>query len=218
MRGRPLLVRGVYARGSIPLVWSFLGYLGANCSLVVGDLPEPLSVDGGTITGPSLGGDGDSSTSSEPTDAAGGEGPAAGGNGNASSSGSPDAADAQGTPVLDAADQCDRDGDGEQSEECGGGDCDDYDGEVFSTQAEYFDVVSERRGFDYNCDGNAERSEPTLTCADDLALCDTTMQGFVDEPPPQCGQEGSWGECVLQGPGGLMCQPQVNEMRRVACR
>jgi hypothetical protein len=54
-----------------------------------------------------------------------------------------------------------------------------------------------------------------LSCS--IETCDSG-QGFLDDPLRPCGEEGQWGECATDGPIGLMCAPQPNEMRKVACR
>lgn len=121
------------------------------------------------------------------------------------------------------AGDCDVDGDGATSEACGGDDCDDQDADVHPGQERYFTEASERRGFDYDCDGVISRppSEVQLSCALELAQCDTELQGFFGDALPPCGELGDWGGCVVEElVGGLpgSCAERKDEERRAACR
>jgi hypothetical protein len=118
---------------------------------------------------------------------------------------------------------CDADGDGATGEACGGDDCDDEDAEVYPGQERYFTEASERRGFDYDCDGIISRppSEVQLSCALELAQCDTELQGFFGDALPPCGELGDWGGCVVEEiVGGIpgSCAERKDEERRAACR
>jgi hypothetical protein len=136
---------------------------------------------------------------------------------------SPSAATDSGDVSTDAENMpCDRDEDGEPSETCGGEDCDDSDPNVHPGQANHFTEPSERVGFDYDCNGFIERdpAEPSLSCGLELAQCDVEAQGFMDDPLPACGEQGSWGQCVQGDLAGLpgMCAGEKLEDRRAACR
>ncbi|HEX2878495.1 MAG TPA: hypothetical protein VHO25_03050 [Polyangiaceae bacterium] len=190
-----------------------LSFVLGGCSWVVGELPGPLPDDAGTgqIQGSSGATSVGGTANGDPPDASD-----AGASGSGSVS-APDAADdASPSTGGDAGfDPCDRDGDGEPNEGCGGEDCDDDDRRAHPGQEEYFDQESETVVFDYNCSGQTEREYPTrLSCS--LEACGVG-QGFVDDPLRPCGEEGAWGECATDAPIGLMCEPQINEMRRVAC-
>lgn len=188
-------------------------FLLMGCSLVVGELPEPVPADAGVGQNAGSGSGGTSS--------GGHAGASAGGSSSVPDadvpSGGSDAAASGGAPSSGGSDagfdECDRDGDGEQSEDCGGNDCDDDDRRAHPNQEEYFDEESETVGFDYNCNNYFDREYPALTCS--LEACDTE-QGFL-APLQPCGEEGEWGQCVPSEPVGLMCTELVNGMRRVAC-
>lgn len=194
----------------------------AGCSLIVGELPEPLPNDAGVVqaggsggasggtSGNGQGGSGQSGHSSNADD------PDASDSGMSQAGEQPDAAGGLAGSRGDGGfDPCDRDGDGEPNEGCGGEDCDDDDRRVHPGQEEFFDQESETVDFDYNCSGDIEREYPTpLTCS--IESCDLTRQGFLDALP-MCGEQGNWGQCIANEPVGLMCTAQSDVMRRAAC-
>jgi len=189
-------------------------FLACGCSLVLGDIPGPLH-DAGR-------------SASSGNDAAMDASPAQGGSPDRDAADSTtamgdhphDAADGQTSIGTDAAfDPCDRDGDGEQSVDCGGHDCDDTSRDVHTGQDQFFHDRNPTVGFDYNCNGQIEHKYPDpISCSVDS--CDTQTQGYLDSPLPACGADGSWGHCVLQNIAGLpapSCQAQIDETRPVAC-
>ena len=128
------------------------------------------------------------------------------------------------SPRSDAGDaspepNCDGDEDGELSPRCGGLDCDDDDPDV-NPSAGFFSVPSERRGFDYDCDGAIEKQFPETLSCDGLGPCDTERQGFLGDDPLACGEVGSWGHCFVKELMGLpaSCEAERLEDRHVACR
>jgi hypothetical protein len=112
---------------------------------------------------------------------------------------------------------CDCDGDGVESETCGGTDCDDHDSDVKPGQTKYFeDPMPGSTSFDYNCDGKIETdpSEPLLSCASLAGIGCPTDQGFIDPELPSCGNTGNWGECQ-KGPVG--CKATKLETLKMRC-
>ncbi len=111
---------------------------------------------------------------------------------------------------------CDCDGDGALRDDvaCAGTDCDDDDARVFPGQTQFFaEPANEQIGFDYNCDGQIQRSEGNTQAIDcaliSLGSC-SSVQGF--QQVPACGGRGDWGKCV---PGTLTCDWSVLEESRV---
>lgn len=188
--------RNVYWAG---LIASAVG----GCSLAVGDLPEPTGQAGAG------GNHDDVKDSGEMAD------------GSTSNAGTTadDTADATAphTRIDSGFNPCDRDGDGELNEDCGGNDCDDDDDAVFPGQERYFGEATAKDSFDYDCTGSAEREYPQRLDCSAEPLCDMTKQGFMNDPLPLCGQQGLWGHCVEQQLPGLLCEAQADTMQRVAC-
>lgn len=80
-----------------------------------------------------------------------------------------------------------------------GGDCDDNNGRVSPSQAQWFSEARPGGSFDYNCDGRIEQHWTTQgRCTDG----DTrAVKGWAAAKPPACGQSGSWlVDCDSRGP------------------
>ncbi len=117
--------------------------------------------------------------------------------------GNPDGNPCKGDPV------CDCDGDGDLSLACDGGDCDDHDERVRSTQTSFIDAASNRGG-DWNCDYKVElEGDGGVVCA---TLIDAgwaalatpqeiqtacAKEGFTGNPG--CGESGTYNRCERAG-------------------
>jgi len=202
------------------------------CSLVIGELPEPLS-DVGSMAG---GADGDSGSSglggagaaagSEDSglagaaaggDAAGGgtDGPpVAGGAPNSGQGGEPSGQSGAGG----GADVCDADRDMHRaSGVCGGDDCDDGDPQVSPAQTNYFASRQPNVDFDYNCGGGPEQEQmAAVVCSGLIGACPTSVSGFLGKLPA-CGEEGAWGTCVQSPPLNTCDQMVIDAQRRMRC-
>jgi hypothetical protein len=170
-----------------------------GCSLVLGDLP-PTDERG-------AGGDGatgGAGTTGGADSGGGSAGSAPGGGGSAGSAGMPPS--------------CDQDGDGVESEACGGRDCNDADEAVNPGQEEFFpESHNERGSFDYNCDGDSEPEGPFVECGLVPTQCPMDGEGFLDPEVP-CGEPGRWGTCQLVNMN-LACAEDVRSVSRVmGCR
>jgi len=144
-------------------------------------------------------------------------------------------------PAVDASDDgtsckgdpiCDCDGDGDLALSCDGGDCDDHDERVRSTQTQFIDAVSGRQG-DWNCDGVIEfEVEAGIVCsklldggprdAEEVAAA-CAREGFT-EPDVGCGAEGLYVVCEpakQPNTDPLTCRTKngkPNDYRARACR
>lgn len=127
---------------------------------------------------------------------------------------------ADGGPTdFDATPACiDGDGDGFAvpggSLECGPLDCDDDDERAFPGQEQFFAAPRPSGSFDFNCDGDEERSLQTdgQTCHWRWFSC--RGSGWVAEPPT-CGGAGEYHEC---DDVGLQCVEVDRATLTMACR
>jgi hypothetical protein len=183
-------------------VWLLL----ASCSLVVGELPEPLA-ESGPMAGAAgmaetIGGS--SAEAGEPSITDGGR---AGTGGENSGSGTGNAA------------SCDADHDEHLAEgKCGGDDCDDTDADVFPGQIEYFEARRAQGDYDYDCSGGAEREQlaPVECSGVTVGPCPVTEMGFL-ATLPACGETGAWGTCKKTAPLNTCDQDVVDEERIMRC-
>lgn len=149
----------------------------------------------------------------------GGEGSAPGDDGG----GNPDGNPCKGDPV------CDCDGDGDLSLACDGGDCDDRDERVRSTQTSFVDASSARAG-DWNCDNKVEIEGESnvvctmlidagwaLTATPDQIKAACAKEGFVGNPG--CGESGNYNRCE-KAPGidNKACRIAESGSRARGCR
>ena len=127
---------------------------------------------------------------------------------------------------------CDCDGDGDLSLACDGGDCDDQDERVRSTQTGFIAALSTGPG-DWNCDNTIEYEvEAGVVCSllldggpRDAGEVDQACarEGFF-EPNQACGTEGRYVECEPakeQGNTPKTCREKSrsrNDFRTRACR
>jgi hypothetical protein len=210
----------------------------AACSLMIGELPEPMSGvgplagDGGDR---GAGGDGAiSSGAAGGMDSTGNGGSPSGGDpfgsggvrstGAAGNAGEPGllpetgaAGAAGGSSVTDI---CDRDGDQFRAQTaCGGDDCDDTDAQVAPDQLAYFASRQANVDFDYNCDGSAEQEQTAAVVCSGLSLgaCATEVEGFLGSLPP-CGDVGPWGRCTKTPPLNTCDKMVIDAQRRMRCR
>ena len=137
--------------------------------------------------------------------------------------GNPDGNPCKGDPV------CDCDGDGDLSLACDGGDCDDRDERVRSTQTDFVDAASTRAG-DWNCDNKVEiEGESNVVCTMLIdagwALTATPQQieqacakeGFVGNPA--CGESGMYNRCrKVPQIDSKACQIAESGTRARGCR
>jgi hypothetical protein len=182
-------------------VWLLL----AACSLVVGELPEPLP-EGGPLAGAGQTG-GNSARAGQPAIGDGGQSAPGGANGGGSGT--------SGTTAM-----CDADGDEHQAEaKCGGDDCDDSDPNVFAGQSEYFDERQKQVDYDYDCSGAPEQEqlEPVVCSGVSVGACPTTQLGFLQTLPP-CGESGAWGTCKKTPPLDTCDQQVIDAVRLMRCR
>jgi hypothetical protein len=226
---------------NIPRHWAchlrtvaLLAIFPAACSLVVGELPEPLSNVGpmaGGVGGDSgsrgLGGEDAAGGSEEPVSAGGASGGdgsfVAGGvrnsgqGGDISDSGGAAPAGSGGAGSTDA---CDADGDMHRAPGiCSGDDCDDSDPQASPDQTGYFASRQPHVDFDYNCDGVPEQEQMAAVVCSGLSLgaCPTEVSGFLDTLPA-CGEVGAWGKCVKTPPLNTCDKMIVDAERRMRCR
>jgi hypothetical protein len=177
----------------------------ASCSLVVGELPEPLPENG-----PMAGSAGQTRGGSAQ---AGGE-PSVGEAGNAALSGD----STGGSGVGGSAANCDADHDEQLAKgKCGGDDCDDTDSNVSPDQTDYFDEPQPRVDYDYDCSGAPEReqTEPIVCTGLTVVECPTDQTGFLGVLPA-CGEVGNWGTCV-KGSALEPCVEDVVTTPRMRC-
>jgi hypothetical protein len=143
-------------------------------------------------------------------------------------SAAPDAANADANPCKGDPD-CDCDGDGDPSYACDGGDCDDHDDRVRSTQTSFLDASSSR-GNDWNCDGEVEREgnsgvvctrlidagwAATATTQQIEAAC--AKEGFVEDPG--CGESGTYNRCEkVPAANQKVCRIAASGPRVRGCR
>jgi hypothetical protein len=191
----------------------------ASCSLVVGELPEPLPGSGPTAGGGAAGqGSGGSSAQAagEPPVGEAGDravtgGVSAGGSGTAGGS-------VAGAGAAGSATSCDADHDEHLAPgKCGGDDCDDSDADVSPDQSDYFDQSQPRVGYDYDCSGAPEReqSQPIVCTGLTVVECPTGQPGFLGTLPA-CGEVGNWGQCV-KGSALEPCVEDVVATPRMRC-
>jgi hypothetical protein len=209
-----MLVRFTVSRPWRSIGAVLLWLLPAACSLVVGELPEPLP------GGPSAGVGGDTPSAGQ---AAGGSMahagmPPVGEAGDSASGGRSEGGSVSGGSGGSAA-SCDADQDEHLAEgKCGGDDCDDADANVSPAQVDYFDERHERVDYDYDCSGAAEQEQaaPIVCSGVSVGTCPTAT-GFLKALPP-CGEPGDWGTCVKTPPLAT-CDPMVIDSgRRMRCR
>ncbi len=205
----------------------------AACSLLVGELPEPLS-----DVGPMAGGAGGASAShgvageqaAGGTEDHGAVGGASGGDGPSIAGGAPNSgqggniSDQGGAPAIgvagSGADPCDADDDKHRARGvCGGDDCDDSDPQVSPDQTGYFASRQPNVDFDYNCDGAPEQEQMAAVVCSGLSLgaCPTAVSGFLGTLPA-CGEVGAWGKCVKTPPLNTCDKMVIDDQRRMRCR
>jgi hypothetical protein len=204
--------------------------LPAACSVVVGELPEPLSPIGPMAGEGGAGSDGSSRAGAESVGgsddyspgggASGGDGPlVTGGVANAGQGGD---LSAQGGGQLGgagtSADPCDLDHDDHRAQGlCGGDDCDDGDAQVSPEQTGYFASRQLNVDFDYNCDDAPEQEQMAAVVCSTLGPCPTGTSGFLDVLPA-CGEIGAWGKCVKTPPLNTCDKMVIDAQRRMRCR
>lgn len=177
---------------------AFVWLSSAACTLVVGELPEPVPEDG-----PLAGGGSSSSASS-------------GGQGGVAAAGSSGGDAAQGG---DANPECDQDGDEHLARgKCGGDDCDDSDADVSPDQTEYFADRDEVVGYDYDCSGGPEQEQQAAVVCSGLTVgpCPTDETGFLGSLPA-CGEVGRWGICIKTPPLDTCDEMVRDELTRMRC-
>lgn len=131
----------------------------------------------------------------------------------------PSVSDAQPVTFADAALCRDDDGDqfqivGVPGSSCGENlDCDDRDPLAYPGQPDFFTVPRTGGGFDFNCDGNEERSDTEVGSDCGWDWWDCVGTGWVGSAPA-CGQEGTWHRC--EDSGG--CRETERVMRTMSCR
>jgi len=137
--------------------------------------------------------------------------------------GNPDGNTCKGDPV------CDCDGDGDPSPACDGGDCDDHDDRVRSTQTSFIDATSSRAG-DWNCDNKVELEADSgvvctklidagwaLTATPDQIAEACAKEGFVGNPG--CGESGIYNRCrKVDNVDSKVCQVIEQSSRARGCR
>ena len=137
--------------------------------------------------------------------------------------GNPDGNPCKGDPA------CDCDGDGDRAIACGGGDCDDHDERVRSTQTDFVDAASNRAG-DWNCDNTVEREgDSGVVCTqllDPVWAADASVEeleeacdqeGFTGDPG--CGEVGNYNHCKkVFGVDNRACQVETASPRARGCR
>jgi hypothetical protein len=178
-----------WSRSAAVTVW----LLATACSLVVGDLPDPLP-EGGLMAGAAAIGGG-----------AGSESVVAGRSGAASGD--------------EGGGDCDADDDQHPAKgACQGDDCEDGDARVWPGQTEYFADRQTRVDYDYDCSGSAEQEqlEPIVCPGVAVGAC-PTRTGFL-KTLPACGEIGAWGTCKVTPPLDTCDQMVVDAGRRMRCR
>jgi hypothetical protein len=181
----------------------------AACSVVVGELPEPLPGSGGPMAGVGAGGD------AGPGGETSGGSMQQGGSASSSSGASSAGTATGGTGSSD----CDVDRDHHASTgKCGGDDCDDQDPEVSPDQTRYSAERQPNVDFDYDCNGAEEQEQQVAVMCSGVAVgaCPSEV-GFL-KTLPACGVAGSWGKCQKTPPLNT-CDPVVIDgARRMRCR
>jgi hypothetical protein len=207
-----------------------LWLLAAACSLVVGELPEPLPERGGPLAGAGADAGGGAETGGTMGVPRGGAESTAGVDslGGAESYGGTPSSGQAGEPMAHAGDgtgnaagtgnsvdPCDVDGDEHLAKgKCGGDDCDDTDDRVWPGQPDYFAERQANVGFDYDCSGEPELEETKAVACAGLVSCPSGT-GFL-ESLPACGEVGDYGTCKS---AGLGCEGQVIDNQHVMrCR
>ncbi len=215
-----------------------------RCSLVMGDLPEPVSSSGssgntgtnqadgaGGTTG--VAGNGGQSTAGTNATVAGGASSSGGVGGSSSvtpeagTSGGGNAGTSAGGSTSSSAgaggscDPCDCDGDGAPSPDCNEGgaanaDCDDTDPDAKPAQEGWFTESNPNLelGFDYDCSTMLEREFPTAVSCSALALGSCVVPDGFLSPLPACGDTGDWGSCKSNG---LSCVPDKKGTKVMGC-
>jgi len=187
-----------WSRSGAVTVWLLI----PACSLVVGELPEPLP-EGGQMAGAAAMSGGATAGSSTVGGSAAGAAEAAGGD---ESSGG-------------TSNSCDADADQHPAKgTCGGDDCDDSDARVSPAQTEYFADRQARVDYDYDCSGSTEQEqlEPIVCPGVAVGACPTET-GFL-KTLPACGEIGAWGTCKLTPPLNTCDQRVMDGERRMRCR
>ncbi len=153
--------------------------------------------------------------------------PGEGGSGVEGSTTLPDGANPDGNPCVGANTECDCDDDHDLSTACDGGDCDDKNPNVRSTQTDFIDLPSSNGG-DWNCDKNVERQgDAGVVCADLLdgaprpeaqVLAACTREGFVGDPA--CGESAAYNTCERMSVNDVKCRikPGTATTKTRACR
>jgi hypothetical protein len=189
-----------------------LWLLAAGCSLVVGELQEPLPEGGGPVAGAgsSAGGGGTVAGSSS---AGGTRSLGQGGEASAQAGDGP----APGAGTSGSGAMCDADRDEHLAEgKCGGDDCDDSDDRVSPDQTEYFGERQKNVDFDYDCSGAPEQEEVmAVVCPGVVGPCPTET-GFL-KSLPACGETGSYGTCVKQAPLDTCVEKVLDAEHRMRC-
>lgn len=197
-----MLVRSTAIRAWRPGGAFTVGLLLASCSLVVGELPEPLPQRGPVAGSGAQAGSPDLGEAGQV--ASGGTSGVPGGMGGWSGS----------------VASCDTDGDQHLAEgNCGGDDCDDSDANVFPGQSEHFDERQAQVDYDYDCSGAPEQEqlEPIVCSGVSVGACPTTQMGFL-QTLPACGEQGAWGTCQKTPPLDTCDQKVVDGQRAMRCR
>lgn len=189
---------------------TILALLGSGCFVVIGELPEPAERGSAGSSGGSAGSGGAGGTSAT----GGSAGSSGGAGGGAGASGATGDAGTNGGSGGGGGNCCDCDGDQVESQTCGGTDCDDDDSRVKPGQTLYFGVPSATVGWDYDCSGEIEVENETITQCGLLglgAVCTNQPQGWLAAVPPPCGDTGRWGKCRL----GLVCSDDVIDANKI---
>jgi hypothetical protein len=82
-------------------------------------------------------------------------------------------------------------------------DCDDTNPDVWPGQSAFFEVTTPGWGFDYNCDGVAQKEYPSLvSCISEGMICEG--HGWA-ETIPDCGEPGDFVGCTKPPGVGPEC-------------
>jgi hypothetical protein len=96
-------------------------------------------------------------------------------------------------------------------------DCNDAEGNAHPGQTQFFTQAitpaSSGQKFDYNCDAQEEKQYPAIMNCAQTKGC--TGEGW-ETAVPECGQPGSWVQCVVDSQSG--CVAQSLGTRTQSCR
>ncbi len=108
--------------------------------------------------------------------------------------------------------ECDVDGDGVDSQACGGDDCCDTDASVPSN--DFHDTAHGCGSFDYDCDGSIDEEIDNLgeQCPA-MGACGAPVTGW-EAIKPQCGETGTWiMSCFVDPPMGCVTDKDERTQR-----